>query len=117
LRFFVIGFVIVTWIFLLLTITERIKIPLGGLTGALVDLLVLTLPLSLMAYFMDFKRLYAYAVLYGIVYPLPEFLTPYIGSPLDGIIAFGIPGGIIVIIGFVFLIRFLRKHPSIDMRE
>ena len=116
LRIAVVFFVIVTWIALLLTVTRTVRIrQFEGLLGALiVDLLFLTVSLSVMAYFLDFDRLYVYAVLYGMAYPFAEFLFPYVGTPLDGIIAFGFTGGIGLVTGLVYLIKFLQKYPKIN---
>ena len=61
---------------------------------------------GLMAYYMDFRRLYAYALLFAVSMSLWETL----GSPI-GPIAFSVSGGIALLIGLVVLIRFLRKYP------
>ena len=119
LRIALVFFVLVTWIAFILTATRIVRIrPFEGLSGALViDLLFIAVPLSVIAYFLDFDRLYVYAVMYGLTYPFAEFLSPHVGTPLDGIIAFGIPGGIGLVTGLVYFIQFLRTYPRIHMSD
>ena len=61
---------------------------------------------GLMAYYMDFRRLYAYALLFAVSMSLWETL----GSPI-GPIAFSVSGGIALLIGLFVLIHFIRKYP------
>jgi len=71
----------------------------------------LTLPFCVVAYFLDFTRLYYYAFSIGFAFFILEFLTPILGYPLETIIIFSIIGGIIVLIGLNYFIRFLKKYP------
>ena len=82
-----------------------------------IELLLITAPLCVIAYLLDFDRLYAYAVLYGISFPIAELIHPYVGTPLDGLIVYGISSGIGFIVGLVYLIRFVRMYPKIEPRE
>lgn len=68
--------------------------------------ILVALVFGLMAYFMDFRRLYAYGLLFAISMALTEALDKPIGP-----IAFSISGGIALLIGLVVLIRFIRKYP------
>jgi hypothetical protein len=70
-----------------------------------------TFPFCIIAYFLDFTRLYIYAFLTGIGFFLTDLLNPIFGSPMDIFFTFGISGGIIVIIGLYLFIRFLKKYP------
>ncbi|UCC21256.1 MAG: hypothetical protein JSV62_08260 [Promethearchaeota archaeon] len=72
---------------------------------------VFTIPFCIVAYFLDFTRLYYYALSIGLGLFLTDLLTPIIGFPFDIIIIFSLLGGIIVIIGLVYFICFLRKYP------
>lgn len=65
---------------------------------------------SLMAYFLDFPRLYFYGVLYAVPLTLDSVLKRGIGSDLT-FIAFGIPALVILSIGVGLLVRFLRRYP------
>lgn len=68
--------------------------------------------IALGAYLMDYPRLYIYAVVlvYGILQA--EFLREYVGSPLDSLISFGIPGVIILGYGLSLLLRFVKRYPK-----
>jgi hypothetical protein len=65
------------------------------------------------AYFLDVTRFYAYGVLYGL--PLPVGMLLVKNTGLTGLssmaITFGVPAGLMVLIGVVLFIRFLRKYP------
>ncbi len=69
--------------------------------------------LGALAYFLDFSRLYTYAVLWALALPLSEGLVRYGG--LSRIVAFmvGFCGlsGIMLVTGAVLLVRFLRTYP------
>ena len=62
-----------------------------------------------MAYFMDFERLYYYAVLVAVSIPIAEILE--VNELIsNGSYVFLIPLGIMVITGTVLLIRFMREY-------
>ena len=66
---------------------------------------------SLAAYFLDFSRLYLYGVLYAISLPTRIILkqNPDLGSV--SLIAYFVSGGVMVLIGVVLFICFLRGYP------
>ena len=65
---------------------------------------------SLGAYFLDFKRLYLIGVMYALAVPLDILFRQF--SDIDlSFIAFGIPAMVILIIGLVVFVRFLRDYP------
>lgn len=72
---------------------------------------IFTIPFCVVAYFLDFTRLYYYAFFAGIGFFLTNLLSPIVGAPLDTILTFGIIGGVIVVIGLYYFIRFLKKYP------
>ena len=76
--------------------------------------LFISLPFGIMAYFLDFPRLYIYALLGGLGFFLIDLLELFTSGPLSMFLVFGIIGGSIVIVGIVFLIKFLRKYPLPD---
>ena len=84
----------------------------GSLTPLLIGLISFTIPFSIIAYFLGFNRLYIYSLVAGFSFFISELIFPILGSPLDSIIGIGIPGGIIVIIGLVYLYKFLHKYPK-----
>jgi hypothetical protein len=63
------------------------------------------------AYFLDVSRFYAYGVLYAIPLPVGIVLLQNTGLPGLMFLPFGVSGGIMVIIGVVLFIRFLREYP------
>jgi hypothetical protein len=68
---------------------------------------------SVAAYFMDVTRFYIYGVLYALPFPLGILLahnTTLTGA-LSMAITFGTAGGILVLIGVVLFVRFLRRYP------
>ncbi len=84
----------------------------GSLTPLLIGLISYTFPFTIIAYFLQFNRLYIYALMGGFSFFISDVIYSILGSPLDSIIGFGIPGGIIVAVGLIFLIKFLRKYPK-----
>jgi MFS family permease len=71
---------------------------------------VFTFPFSVIAYYLDFTRLYYYSFSAGLGFFLTELLTPIIVYPLNNIIIFGTLGLTIVLIGLYFFIQFLKKY-------
>ena len=67
--------------------------------------------LCIVAFLMDFQRLYIYGVLIGFGIIVAEVLHNTIGSPLDCLITFGIPGVVVFAYGLTLLFRFLRDYP------
>jgi hypothetical protein len=65
------------------------------------------------AYFLDVSRFYAYGVLYAIPVPVGIVLLQNTGLPGFMFLPFGVSGGIMVIIGMVLFIRFLREYPVV----
>ena len=74
-------------------------------------LLFITVPLCFTAYFIQFKRLYITAILFGISFFLTELFALFLPEPFDILIPFSLVSGIIIIIGFIFLVKFIRKYP------
>ena len=65
--------------------------------------------LCFFARMLDFPRLYIYGILIGLGIPFSALLHSTIGYPLDFLIAFGIPGVIVVMFGIRMLNNFLRR--------
>ena len=78
---------------------------------------VFTLPFCVVAYFLDYTRLYYYAFSVGVGFLLGEFLDPFLWYSLDMIIIFSIIGFIIILIGLFFFIQFLQKYPLTEKEE
>jgi hypothetical protein len=65
---------------------------------------------SLGAYFLDFSRLYLIGVLYALPVPLDMMFHEFADIDLS-FIAFGVPAMVILIVGLVMFVRFLREYP------
>jgi len=74
-------------------------------------LLFLTLPLCFVAYFIQFNRLYFYAVVFGCTFFLGDISSFIMPIPFNFLFSYFLLGGILIIIGLIYLIRFLRKYP------
>jgi len=96
---------IILVIVVILTLNSVLQqIPLRGVSLLLVlGLLFATLPLSIMAYFLQFPRLFVYAILIGFGLTLAELLELSLAVFLIGII--------ILIVGLTCLFKFIRKYP------
>ena len=113
LKIFLLFMFIVNVILVFLPLTGLIRViqiqPL--MLTLILGLGVFTFPFCVVAYYLDFTRLYYYAFLAGIGLFLTELLYPIVGSPLDTFLSFGITGGAIVVIGLYYFIRFIKKYP------
>jgi hypothetical protein len=65
---------------------------------------------GLMAYSMDFDRLYVYAVALALSLPVGEVLREHAGLP-DAGYAYFVTAGLIIAIGIIHFTRFLRDYP------
>jgi len=89
----------------------------GWLSGRMIGLIVFGLNalivFSLLAHFLDFSRLYGYAVLWALAFPASEAVAAH--TPLSGAFAFlftiGGFSAVMLGIGTVLLVRFLRGYP------
>lgn len=74
--------------------------------------LIFLLLFCLAAYFLDFPRLAVYGVLTALAAIVGEVLYQYLDVPHHGFpVTFGISAGVMIVIGAVSFIRFLRQHP------
>ena len=78
----------------------------------IIGLLFTGVPLSLVAYFLDFPRLYIIAIQFGSTFFLLDLLGLIISEPFNLILTFVINGSIMIGIGSYFFIKFLKKYPS-----
>ncbi len=81
-------------------------------TMLIIGTLFIMLPICVVAYFLQFERLYIIAIMGGLGLSLAELLRPIVGSPLHSIITFCTLGGIITAWGIVLFVRFLKEYPS-----
>ena len=65
---------------------------------------------SLGAYFLDFSRLYLVGVMYALPVPLDIMFRKLTDVDLS-FMAFGVPAAVILFVGLVMFVRFLREYP------
>jgi hypothetical protein len=65
---------------------------------------------SLLAYYMDFTRLYLYGVLFALPVPVGIAIKQFTDQNLNHVV-FAVPGIAMLIVGTVLLVRFLRDYP------
>jgi len=77
----------------------------------LIGILVITLPLSILAFFLEYYRLIFYSILAGLGFLISEFFYLVVGPIYDILLSFGLISLIILTIGLIYLVKFLRKYP------
>ena len=80
------------------------------MTSVIVGAIVFIIPCSI-AYFLNFDRMYIYAVLFTLSFALNEITIADTGVIASGAYAWLISGIIMIVIGVVYLVRFLKKYP------
>jgi hypothetical protein len=104
-----VGFTVIIFIFTLVGIFQ-VSVP-GFLVMLIIGLLFITTPFSLIAYFIQLKRIYLYALLGGFGLFFSELLSPFLEAPFNDVIVFIPFGGMILIFGIIILLHFLIKYP------
>ena len=106
------AFFFLTMPLLLMTSAAGFGESLADNVGLPISLGLIVAPLILIAaYFLDYPRLYIYAVVMFFGFPHSGFLYDYIGKPLNSLISFGIPGLAILAYGISLLFRFMKSYP------
>jgi hypothetical protein len=82
-----------------------------SIESLIIGILFITLPFSVFAFFLDFYRLFFYAILSGLGFFFTELIYPLVGEPYDVLLSFGAIGIIITTIGLIYLVQFLLKYP------
>jgi hypothetical protein len=83
----------------------------GYLDGLILGLLFITAPVCFAAYFIQYPRFYLYGILVGISFFLSDLFSIFIPEPFDTLIVFSLISGIIILMGIIYLIKFLQKYP------
>lgn len=113
---FVLGlivFIITTTLLIILKFTSlRLlwKIEMTDLSAPIGYAFFFFIAISIIAFFMQFKRLYFYAFLFGISIPLAEIFSGIVNEPLDAIIAFSLTSLPVLIIGSILFFKFINKY-------
>jgi hypothetical protein len=103
-----VAITLTTFIFTLLGIFQ-LRLP-GFLVMLLIGVLFITLPFSLIAYFLQLNRLYFYGLLGGFGLFISELLQLIISEPFHDLITFGGIGLVITITGITYFLKFLQKY-------
>ena len=107
-----VNVVLLSILFLLNLLISRGEIDLPYNLIVLIEgLLFLTLPLCFVAYFLQLTRLYFYALLLGCGFFLADMSSLVISIPFNFFFIYLMLGTIIIIVGIIFFIRFIRKYP------
>ena len=77
----------------------------------LIQLIFITLPLCLVAYILQYNRLYIIAILMGSSFFIAELISTFITPPINIIVVFLIIGGLIILMGVFSMIKFIKRHP------
>ena len=80
------------------------------MASVIVGAIVFIIPCSI-AYFLNWDRMYFYAVLFTLSFALNELTIADTGVIASGAYAWLISGIIMIVIGVVYLVRFLQKYP------
>jgi hypothetical protein len=91
-----------------------VAIASSGIAGRLGWLLIALMALPIVAiavYSTDSPRLYVYGAVLIFSVAESEFLLDYVNPPYNMIIAFGLPGIVILAIGLNLMIKFIQKYP------
>ena len=88
-------------------------VSLEGYSFALIiSTLFICLPLSVIAFFIKFNRLYIYAIIGGLAFFISDVLRDYVPYFLCSCFVFGVSGGMIFLIGLRTFLKFLKKYPK-----
>jgi hypothetical protein len=113
-------FLLVCAAFFFLTMPLLLMPSVAGFGGSLAENVGLPMTVGLVvaplilvaAYFLDYPRMYIYAVIIFFGIPHSGFLYDYVGKPLNTLISFGIPGLAVLLLGISLLFKFLKGYPK-----
>jgi len=89
---------------------DNLNIP-NSVEILLIQLIFVTLPLCLVAYILQYHRLYIIAVLMGSSFFFAELISNFITPPINILFVFLIIGGLIILMGVFSMIKFTKKYP------
>jgi hypothetical protein len=101
--------IMTTSIVILLVLTTMEWIQLIPNAGMIIGAIVFLIP-TLIAYFLNFNRMYIYAVLMTASFALNEYTITKTGSIESGAYAWLITAIIILVIGTVLFVKFIKKY-------
>lgn len=105
--------VIITTGCVILTLTSNLSVSINKYVDIiLIGLISFVIPIGIIAYFLEFYRMFIFGILILFAWILKAFINKRIEPPFDWIITFGSVGIIFMVVGLVLLIRFLKKYPA-----
>jgi len=110
-RWFMVTVTIFLVIMVILTITGNGDSNAGLINGRWIISGVIFLICTTIAYFLNFKRMYLYAFLFTGAFNLSEEIRENPGIISDGAYVYLFFSFVLIIIGCVYLISFLKKYP------
>ena len=107
-----INLIILLILFLIRFINPELSLEFPGYLDVLIlGLLFITAPVFFAAYFLQYPRFYFIGLLVGLSFFLSDLFSFFIPEPFDTLVAFSIVCGIIIFMGLVSLLKFVRKYP------
>lgn len=92
-------------------VVEELIDPRGFITGLIFVICFTT------AHVLEFRRMYAYAFIIAGAFYFSETIREHPGWKTDNSLSYFIAGAALIVIGIVYLIRFLKKYPIPDDRN
>ena len=110
-RWFMVTVTIFLVIMVILTITGNGDSNAGLINGRWIISGVIFLICTTIAYFLNFKRMYLYAFMFVGAFNLSEEIRKNPGIFSDGAYVYLIVSFLLIVIGCIYLISFLKKYP------
>ena len=106
--------VLINLIFFILTLFGLFReLEISGLIFSLiVGLCFFTIPFGIVAYLLQFFRLFIIGLLGGLCFFLSYLLYSVLGSPFHTLLTFVLVGGFFICFGIVLFIKFIKKYPK-----
>lgn len=92
-------------------VVEELIDPRGFITGLIFVICFTT------AHVLEFRRMYAYAFIIAGAFYLSEVIREESSLKFDNSVSYFMAGAVLIVIGIVYLIRFLQKYPIPDDRN
>jgi hypothetical protein len=87
----------------------------SGWLGSIIVTLNILAAFCLIAYLLDYKRMYVIGILVAASEPVTFCLKNYSDTVYRGFIAYGIPAIIVMVMGFIVLRQFMREYEKPTM--
>ena len=109
-RIMIAGLVSLQLILLAMLILQWVYGVGAGWLGSIIVTLNILAAFCLIAYLLDYRRMYVIGILFAMSEPVMFYLKNYSDTVYRGFIAYGIPAVIVMVMGFIMLQRFVQKY-------